>query len=43
MSKNSGCCKRYKKKGKPCSDCPKMARLNKKKRRKLLRKYKKRR
>lgn len=42
MSKRkSECCERYKKKGKACKDCPTMAALGKKKRRKLIRKYKK--
>lgn len=35
-----GCCEKYKKKGKPCSDCPRFADLSKKKRRKLLAKFK---
>lgn len=35
------CCKKYKRKGKACSDCPLFESLSKKKRRKLLAKHKK--
>ena len=41
MGKKAECCESYKKKGKPCGDCPEMARLGKKKRRKLLKRYRK--
>lgn len=43
MKLKSSCCKSYKKKGKACKDCPVMARLSKKARRKKLRKFKKKR
>lgn len=37
-NKISDCCEKYKK-GKPCSDCPYLASLAKKKRKKILKKY----
>lgn len=38
--KKGDCCERFKKKGKdPCKDCPKMASLGKKARKKLLARY----
>ncbi len=36
----SKCCKKYKKKGKICSDCPKFADLSKSERKEKLAKYK---
>ena len=41
MKRQSDCCERYKKKGRACKNCPKMTGLGKKKRRKLLKKFKK--
>ena len=41
MKLKKDCCERYKKKGKACKRCPTMAGLGKKKRRKLLRRFKK--
>ena len=35
------CCKKFHKGKKPCRDCPKMAELDKRQRRKLLKKYRK--
>ena len=36
MGKKSDCCKRFKRKGRACKSCPKMAGLSKKKQQKLL-------
>lgn len=36
----SRCCKRFKKKGKPCKGCPTLARLSEKKAKAFLRKIK---
>ncbi len=36
MKKKSDCCKRFKKKPRPCKSCPLFAGLGKKRRRKLL-------
>jgi hypothetical protein len=37
--RDDDCCKRYKDGRRPCDDCPRMAALGKKERRKLLDKY----
>ncbi len=42
MGSKHKCCKSYKKKGKACKGCPKTAGLRKRKRKRLLRKYRKR-
>lgn len=36
------CCKKYKKKGKACGACPLLAAMEKRERKKLLRKYRRR-
>ncbi len=41
MKLKKECCERFKKKGKLCKDCPKAAKLTRKRRRKLLKKHRK--